>query len=99
VLAAIDPTPLPNKKNKKAIKAEPKQKMIHDQLETNNQDKVLQEIRNMKKWMEHQSKQNVEFPLPYQNEYEKLLDQEVDQQIAHELIETIYQRNQHDEKE
>ncbi|SHN16398.1 flagellar biosynthesis protein FlhF [Gracilibacillus kekensis] len=92
VLAAIDQTSLPKKKTDLSIMPDVKQSKVQPNKATSNQDDVLKELRDMKKWMQQNNNQTSEFLPTFQLIYEKLLKQEVDQEIAYDLIETIQAR-------
>ncbi|MGP4040281.1 flagellar biosynthesis protein FlhF [Gracilibacillus sp. D59] len=99
VLAAIDQTKLPKKKNivhKKVT--EPKPEVNTKNLSPNQED-VLKELREMKQWMQKNATKDLTFKLPYQLAYDHLMKQEVDQEIAYELIDSIQERFNNDDIE
>ncbi|MDX8046955.1 flagellar biosynthesis protein FlhF [Gracilibacillus sp. S3-1-1] len=92
VLAAMDPVRLPNKK---AIQQKSNvtslQEIPAKQIPPEQED-VLKEIREMKQWMKRTTTTNQTFTSNFQVTYERLLDQEVDQDIAYELMDQVQQR-------
>lgn len=100
VIAGLDPDPLPQKKgsklaeNEKAMEGE----FIHNKGDISKQE-VLQEIQQIKRFMEIQSKNtsNSIFPIEYELLYQDLLQQEVNPELAKKLIEKLVE-NYKDEK-
>lgn len=93
VVAALDPKPVHSKKANIQVESsshnnrKDTHKVSHD---------VLHEIKDLKKMLEVQAKQNKEdFPPLYQVAFQHLLDQEVDTQLATDLIESIKDKNEH----
>ncbi len=99
VLAAIDQTKLPKKKHVTHKKvAEPKTDSKSNVV-SSNQDNVLQELREMKQWMQKNATKDSSFQMPYQLAYDHLIKQEVDQEIAYDLTDSIQARFNNDEIE
>jgi len=93
VVAALDPQPLNSKRS--TIKVEAASTYNRDTTRIENQN-VLREIKDLKKMLEIQSRQHkTEFPALYQVAFQHLLDQEVEAQLAIDLIESIINENKH----
>lgn len=94
VLAAIDQSPLSSRK-KPAItdKKVPLSKEQKEITTSPNQGDLIKEIREMKKWIKLGVHQDNGFPPVYQEVFNKLIKQEVDEKLAYELIEVVQHRN------
>ncbi|WP_067729416.1 flagellar biosynthesis protein FlhF [Oceanobacillus damuensis] len=89
VVAALDPQPLPLRKNDSPDPAPVVQEKDQARANNDNND-MLQEIRDLKKLFEIQSRQEIQtFPPVYQLAYEDLRKQEVEEKLAEELIRTV----------
>ncbi|SFM31967.1 flagellar biosynthesis protein FlhF [Gracilibacillus orientalis] len=99
VLAAIDQTKLPRKKTKTQKHVVESKPEVESTAVSPNQEEVLKELRDMKQWMQKNATKDLTFKLPYQLVYDHLIKQEVDQEIAYELIESIQTRFNNDEVE
>ncbi|MBP2077675.1 flagellar biosynthesis protein FlhF [Oceanobacillus polygoni] len=91
VVAALDPSPIRTKKSHKQATE------VHVTNKGNNikfeNDHVLQEIKNLKKMIDVQSRQEaLSFSPSYQIAYEHLLDQEVHPNLAKEIVESVSEK-------
>ncbi|RKQ37501.1 flagellar biosynthesis protein FlhF [Oceanobacillus halophilus] len=88
VVAALDPHPLPTKSEK--ISESSLTDGMKGKQKTNSQDDILKEIKQLKKLMEVQSNQSSNnYPVEVNLAYQQLLDQEVNQTIAKQIIQEI----------
>src|SRR5690625_573760 len=89
VVAALDPQPLPDKFNNQQKSLRNNQ--MHLAMNENHTDStVLKEIKNLRKVLELQSKNNHHAYSPnYQVVYQQLLDQEVHTTLAQTIIDTV----------
>ncbi|WP_208592520.1 flagellar biosynthesis protein FlhF [Gracilibacillus suaedae] len=97
VLAAMDQTKLPNRKNNVSRHAAEPKLDAKPTVKSPNQEEVLKELREMKQWMQKNATNDMTFKLPYQVVYDHLIKQEVDETIAYELIESIQTRFDNEE--
>ncbi|SER06817.1 flagellar biosynthesis protein FlhF [Gracilibacillus ureilyticus] len=70
-----------------------------DHSEKKTENTILNELREMKRWIQNNSDKETEFPYPYQQMYDHMLDQEVKPHIANELLDTILKRNKSDKEQ
>ncbi|GGM21491.1 flagellar biosynthesis protein FlhF [Paraliobacillus quinghaiensis] len=93
VIAALDPQPSKPKveEPKKTINtAKPANTTFS--VEDNKQQVLLDEVRALRKWMEKtNNNDNFSFPATYQAIFDLLLEQEVDTEIAKELVTNVIQ--------
>lgn len=87
VVAALDPKPLTTEEDQ----LEQKEFMFQkEQHRVNEENQVLKEINQLKKLIANQSKRSSEdYPLEYQKAYDYLCDQEVNDDLANEIINEI----------
>lgn len=92
VVAALDPQPIIQSRKQDTSTVIPPKVMSHT-FEANNDPSdgdVLKEIKYLKKILEQQAmKDHENYAIDYQLLYEFLLKQEVDEELARELIETV----------
>lgn len=97
VIAALDPHPLETKKEAKA-KRESKVPVINPVSKSNNQSDsqiVINEIQNLKKIISHQTLSNGgDYSVDYQLVYQHLLEQEVDNELAEQLINNVVKKSE-----
>jgi len=90
VVAVLDPQPVTSNRRKKEL---PVDEQVIDQpfnIGTDNNSEVLDEIKYMKKLLEQQAKQSEQGYLPdFQLAYQYLIEQEVEDELAKELIESV----------
>lgn len=92
VVAALDPQPITHRqKQEVAPLTPPKVKSNTFEVKNNhNESDVLKEIKYLKKILEQQvTKDNSNYAIDYQLLYDFLLKQEVDDELAKDLIETV----------
>ncbi|GIO26169.1 flagellar biosynthesis protein FlhF [Ornithinibacillus bavariensis] len=91
VVAALDKAPLPSKQIKATVnKNENRSNYKKQHLSIDND--MMQEIKNMRRILEQQAHgQNNKFELDYQVVYQYLLDQEVDERVATNIVENVKQ--------
>src|SRR5690625_4092089 len=96
VVAALDPQPIVSSKPKAELPNKAPILTHTYTKETNSNSEVLNEIKHMKKILELQAKQSDDIYLPeYQLAYQNLLEQEVVEELAKELIDSV--KNKHEE--
>jgi len=99
VIAALDPQPV-KRKQKATIKTKnvtPSEFLKQSQLDDFKQQNIVSEIKHLRKMLEQQNiVGNEQFSKSYQLLYEFLIDQEVDQKIAHEIISHVQQKHEGD---
>jgi len=96
VVAGIDPNPLAEQENKKPKMSE--KPMTMEETSTSSNAKVLNEIKQLKKMIEMQSNYHLESDEPeYKLALQYLIDQEVSDKLAEEMINSIIRT--HQEKE
>ncbi|MBP1968083.1 flagellar biosynthesis protein FlhF [Virgibacillus natechei] len=98
VIAALDPHPLETKEEAKT-KKESKVPVINDPvLQSNSQSdskEVINEIQNLKKIISHQALSNgSNYSVDYQLVYQHLLEQEVDNKLAEQLINNVVKKSE-----
>ncbi|WP_339227726.1 flagellar biosynthesis protein FlhF [Oceanobacillus sp. FSL K6-2867] len=91
VVAALDPNLIMPKKHPKKVEELPRiNKTTAMKLKN---DDVLQEIKNLKKMIEVQSRQEeLNFSPSYQVAYEHLIEQEVNPKLAQEIVESVLEK-------
>lgn len=91
VVAALDKAPLPSKQIKATVnKSENRSNYKKQHLSIDND--MMQEIKNMRRILEQQAHgQNNKFELDYQVVYQYLLDQEVDERVATNIVKNVKQ--------
>ncbi|HAM79409.1 flagellar biosynthesis protein FlhF [Ornithinibacillus bavariensis] len=91
VVAALDKAPLPSKQIKATVnKSEHRSNYKKQHLSIDND--MMQEIKNMRRILEQQAHgQNNKFELDYQVVYQYLLDQEVDERVATNIVKKVKQ--------
>lgn len=99
VVAALDPQPIPVNRRPETVSSGPPPINHIQPKQIGHQEDVLSEIKHLKKILEQQAKQSETGFLPdYQLMYEYLRDQEVEEQLAKELIESIINKYQNIEQ-
>jgi flagellar biosynthesis protein FlhF len=96
VIAALDKSPIPPKQPKATMNQAKMPKTVKPK--TTMDAEVIQEIKNMKRILEQQSLQqkSSKFAIDYEVVYQYLLEQEVDDAIAAEIIQNVM--NKHEEE-
>lgn len=91
VIAALDQQPQTNRKpeiEKAPDRVTPP--LIKSVNNKDNNEAVLEEVRDLRKWMEKQSlSKDNSFPETYQNVFDALIDNEINVDLADDLIKTI----------
>lgn len=96
VIAALDPEPLQARNKRTPTKSQVNSIKTNDM----NQEDVLQEIKQLKKLVTRKTFQgNNPFTAPFDQFYQFLLDQEVDHEVAEDMITTIQANNKNIEHE
>ncbi|MGJ9458876.1 flagellar biosynthesis protein FlhF [Oceanobacillus sp. CF4.6] len=96
VVAALDPQPLETKMSPKP----PVGSKISRQMQPSGNREVLEEIKNLKKLMAVQTKQRDQKFLPeFQVAYEHLLDQEVEVELAEDIIQSVINQFENSKEE
>ncbi|WP_156289081.1 flagellar biosynthesis protein FlhF [Oceanobacillus salinisoli] len=97
VVAGLDPSPLPSKSSKQTEKRpanRPVSKSVKDH-EKSSQEEVLKEIQQLKKYIEiHSKKTNESYPVEYHFVYQHLLEQEVDEHLAKEILDSVSEQDE-----
>lgn len=96
VVAAIDPEPTPPPKPKQETTSFKQVMSFADEKQPDKQQQVvLEELRSLRKWMESSVADNTEriYPAGYQSVYDELVENEIDDEIAHSIIEKLTQNN------
>ena len=102
VIAALDPEPLQSRNKRTSTINSKLTKNQVNSINTNdkNQEQVLQEIKQLKKLVTSKTFQgNNPFTAPFDQFYQFLLEQEVDHEVAEDMIATIQAKNQNIEHE
>ncbi|MFC4404562.1 flagellar biosynthesis protein FlhF [Gracilibacillus xinjiangensis] len=97
VLAAIDQQ-MTGASQKQQTPAKKTVQNIDDNNRHNN-EAILNEIKEMKRWIQKSTEKESDLPHTYQLMLNHLIDHEVNQTIAHELIDNIHKRNSEEESD
>ncbi|MFD1850364.1 flagellar biosynthesis protein FlhF [Oceanobacillus bengalensis] len=93
VVAALDPNPIPTKKEMKVSPI--KKRETKPLISQHSNEVLLKEIQNLKKVIDSSRKESTEyFPLDYQLVYQYLLEQEVDPEIAREVVDKVVKQHE-----
>lgn len=94
VLAAVDQSPLPGGKRSAFTNKKVPSSIVHAEKTTpSNQEALMKEIREMKKWIKLGTYQDNAFPPVYQEVFNTLIKQEIDYHLAYDFIDTVQKRN------
>ncbi|SFD80220.1 flagellar biosynthesis protein FlhF [Lentibacillus persicus] len=88
VVAALDPSPKPPPKNDK----KPTRQPIPFKPASTDGD-VLSEVRQLRKVIELQTADGADYPTDYQVIYRHLLSQEIEETLAHDLMDALVQKH------
>ncbi|RLL45333.1 flagellar biosynthesis protein FlhF [Oceanobacillus piezotolerans] len=92
VIAALDPNPLPAKKERQVELERPEMKISNDKSSDMSHE-VLQELKNVKKILDMQVGQgSVDYPVDYQLIYSHLIEQEVEPSLAKEIVDKVIEK-------
>lgn len=90
VVAGLDPEPITNHKKKQSLPIATSKSSKLNQDNTNENQKVLDEIKNLRKYVELQVKHGEEsYSLEFSLVYQYLLDQELNKNIAKEIMDRV----------
>ena len=96
VLAAID-KPIAKeqpiiRESRQPIRTPVEQKYPSRIQPANDESKILDELRQMKKWMEHSVNAHSQLPLAFQSIYKELVEKDMDEDLVNEMLLTIAER-------
>lgn len=93
VLAAIDRPVVKESPKKRELRTPAIPSQLPSRPESKQDDKILKELRQMKKWMEKTMNSQSHLPLSFQAVYKDLVEKDVDDELANELIGSVYDQD------
>ncbi|MDC3416377.1 flagellar biosynthesis protein FlhF [Aquibacillus salsiterrae] len=93
VIAALDPKPEGRQKKEKPVIHQSNNRSVSKEKPDIN-EQVLREINQLRTWIERNGESKPKFPLEYTQLYDILINQEVKQELAEEVINSIIGANE-----